>query len=885
MGTDERVRVRIFMSALNGFIDRLLGKWIDFAVRRHVMIIVVAFLATVFALWYTANNLGFNTDTRDMLSSRLDWRQIDLAYEKAFPMYVEDILIVVEADTPDQASDTAQLLYQRLINNGELFDEIFFPAGMEFLQQTSFMYLDTDELHELADRLASIQPFLGQLVRDQSLRGLFGLLEDAIDARRAGEYVDIEPLLNQIIEILQSHRNSDIPRYLSWQNLIAGETEERDVYREYIFINPVIDYASLLPGDSAVKAARADIQALTEQSDLGTVNIRLTGGSTLAYEELESVSRGAGLAALLALFVVTIILTVGLRSWRMIAAALFTLIVGLILTAAMAAATVGELNLISVAFAVLYIGLGIDFAIHFCLRFRELRRTQGIPVALHKTGVTIGRSLALCAITTAIGLYAFIPTQYRGIAELGWISGTGMFISLIVTMTLLPAILTFWPPHNFNNQNGRTLRPLEWFATVPVNHARTITLGALGLVVIALLLLPSVRFDPNTLNLQDPTVESVQTFRDLLADSDDSPWSGIVLVKGKDTLAEKELHLEQLELVDSVRTIRDFIPDDQEEKLYIIDEMNFLLSGTLAAEDETAITGSKRREALDSLIDHLMLAPPQSGEPELQALLHELMAYREFLESAPDKAAARLKQLEIGLLHNLPGRLRSLIAALNAQPVMLENIPDNLLRRWVSQDGWYRIEILPRDDLNEEKAKRAFVDQVRTVAPTLIGMAVIQLEAGDAVVDAFIHAFALALTVITLLLLVLLRSVRDTVLALAPLLLAALLTAATTVILDMPFNFANIIALPLLLGIGVDNSIHMLYRYHHALPDHGLLLRTSTARAILVSALTTICSIGNLAFSAHVGTASMGLLLAIGITISLACALVLLPSLLALRQR
>lgn len=873
------------MSALNVNFDRLLGNWIDFAVRWRISIIVFAVLAAAFALWYTVNNLGFNTDTRDMLSPKLDWRQIDLAYEKEFPMYAEDILIVVEAETPDQAADNARLLHEHLKQNGELFEEVFYPAGLEYLQRASLMFLDMDELHDLSDRLANIQPFLGRLIQDQTLRGLFGLLEDAIEARRDGEHVDLEPLLNQIIEVLQSQRDSAPPRYLSWQNLIAGEVEERDIYREFIFIEPEIDYRSLLPGKEAVEAARADISKIADDTGLNPVNIRVTGVTALAYEELESVSRGAGLAALLALLVVTIILVIGLRSVRMISAALFTLIVGLIFTAAMATLTVGELNLISVAFAVLYIGLGIDFAIHFCLRFRELRRSHAIPDALHETGSTIGRSLGLCAITTAIGLYAFIPTQYRGIAELGWISGTGMFISLIVTMTLLPAILATWPPGNHNNHNRHPIRILEWFASVPVNHARGICISAIILTVAALLLLPAVRFDPNTLNLQDPTIESVQTYRDLLADPDSSPWSGILLAPDEATTHDKVARIKQLELVDSVRTIHDFIPVDQEDKLFLIDEMNFLLGGTLSGEAQSTITDTERMEALERLIEHLDQYPPQADEPELQALQSELFAYRDFLARTPADTASQLQALEQSLLLNLSGRLQALTMALTANPVTIRDIPDVLLRRWLSPGGWYRIEILPRDDLNAEPAKRAFVEQVRAEAPMLIGDPVIQLEAGDAVVTAFIEAFSLALAVITLLLLILLRSLRDTLTALAPLLLAALLTAAATVILNIPFNFANIIALPLLLGIGVDNSIHMLYRYHHALPGNGLLLRTSTARAILVSALTTICSIGNLAFSAHLGTASMGLLLAVGITISLLCALVLLPGLLALRQQ
>ncbi len=427
------------MAAQPSRIDRFLWRWIDMATRWRYIILPVFLVGTVLALMYPLNNISVNTDTRDMLSRDLGWRQLDLAYEEAFPMYVGNILVMVEADTPDQAADAASHLAARLKQQDRHYQSVFYARGLEFLQQSSLLYLDIDELQDLADELASIQPFLGQLVRDQSLRGLFALVEDAVEARRDGRQVELAPLLNRISDVTRATAN-DRQTFLSWQALIRGDTEDRKVYREFIVVQPRLDYSSLLPGESAIEAVRATV-ADTDLQQQFAAGVRLTGSAALDYEELGSVSQGASLAALLALFVVAIILTIGLKSVRLVIAALITLITGLLLTAAMATATVGSLNLISVAFAVLYIGLGIDFAIHFCLRFRELHGTLPTTDALRQTASSIGRSLFICALTTAIGLYAFIPTAYRGIAELGWISGTGMFISLVVTLTLLPALL------------------------------------------------------------------------------------------------------------------------------------------------------------------------------------------------------------------------------------------------------------------------------------------------------------------------------------------------------------------------------------------------------------------------------------------------------------
>lgn len=872
------------MPDFNSWIDRFLSRWVGLSVRQRYLIIPVLLGAAVLSLFYTINNLSVNTNTRDMLSRDLSWRQLDLAYEQAFPMYVDNILVMVEAPTPDQAADAADYLSQRLQQEDSQYQEIFYARGLEFLQQSALLYLDIGELRDMSDKLAQLQPFLGQLVRDQTLRGLFELIEEARKARRNGEKVEMEPLLNHVGSVTRATAEGK-QNYLSWQSLIQGDTEHREIYREYIVIQPRIDYTSLLPGEAAVEAVRstANNAGLAEKFNAG---VRLTGGATLAYEELESVTQGAGIAALLALVVVTFILTAGLRSARLVLASVITLLTGLILTAAMATATVAELNLISVAFAVLYIGLGIDFAIHFCLRFRELHSTMPRLDALRNTGTDIGRSLFLCALTTAIGLYAFIPTDYRGIAELGWISGTGMFISLIVTLTLLPALVAVLAPDKQKPLRTGDYFWRSWLVSLPQRHARPICLAALVLAVAALLLLPRVSFDANTLNLQSRGIESVQAYQDLLAESDASPLHGIVLKK--DPAAARELagRLQKLPEVEAVRAIGDFVPDNQKAKLEIIDELNFLLGVTLTySADQTSLSAEQRRRAFNDMLAYLEQHPPQEDEPALQNFYQGLQTYREHLQKQPGNADEALATLERHLLQNLPGRLANLRSALDATAITQADLPASLRDRWLSPEGWYLLEILPSANLDDEGAMREFVTAVRGETDDLIGAPVIQLEAGDSVVAAFKEAFALAATAIVLLLLILLRSVRDTLLAITPIALAALLTAAGTVILGLSFNYANIIALPLLLGIGIDNSIHILHRHHMAPQNGGQLLRTSTSRAILVSALTTICSIGNLAFSAHQGTASMGLLLAVGIGISLICALILLPSLLALSRK
>jgi hypothetical protein len=268
---------------------------------------------------------------------------------------------------------------------------------------------------------------------------------------------------------------------------------------------------------------------------------------------------------------------------------------------------------------------------------------------------------------------------------------------------------------------------------------------------------------------------------------------------------------------------------------------------------------------------------PQSASARL--LQQSLASFLTLLVDKPPETKARLlHRLQENLLHSFPGRMKALEASLEAEAFASEDLPPDLTARWRSPNQIYRAEVFPAQDLNNTDASRQFVHAVRTIAPEAIGLPVIYLDAGNAVVSAFQKAFMLALVAITTLLFFLLKPKSDVLLIIFPLLLAGLLTGAASVVLNIPFNFANIIALPLLLGIGVDNGIHMVHRMRTAPPADGHILTTSTARAVLFSSLTTISSFGNLAFSPHRGMASMGIMLTLGIGFALFCTLIILPA-------
>jgi len=675
---------------------------------------------------------------------------------------------------------------------------------------------------------------------------------------------------------------------LSWEEMMQDEGNVSNQRQQFILIQPHMNFGNLLAAKPAIQAIRSAVKDLHLDAS-HNLRVRLTGGVPLAYDELISVTKGAKLAGSLALILVGIVLTVGLGSFRLVVATLICLLVGLSLTAAFAAFSIGHLNLISVAFAVLYIGLGVDYAIHLCLRYRELQEKGEPPsTAVWSSVQDVGGSLVLCAITTAIGFYCFVPTAYVGVSELGIISGTGMFISLLVTLTLLPSILCAWPQKNSAPVNAGNIRMLpQWFAGLILHfgqHKRSIRVVVLLIGIGAVSLLPKLSFDYNPFNLRDQHSESIITYKDLVARHTISPSSIMVMIRDADKAREVEQSIGKLQSVDKTISIFDFIPQRQDDKLGLIDDMSLILGPDASENVDAPPTVPQQINAMRKL-DHSLVAylraTPAEDTGAFRTLHDTLSTFIGRVESQKSsEQAATIASLETSLLNTLPATLSFLHTALQAEAVTKSSIPEPLRKRWVSPDGTYRIEVTPKEDVGDIHALRRFVAQVRTIAPEATGAPVFTLEAGNAVIRAFQQASVTALILISLVLVLLLRSAKDTLLVLLPLLLAGALTGACAVLFGIPLNFANVIALPLLLGIGVDNGIHMLQRFRSMQAkgkiDHHLL-STSTSKAVTLSALTTICGFGNLSFSAHQGTASMGQLLTLGIGFTLICTLFVLP--------
>lgn len=873
-------------------LDAALAAWVAFADRRARPLLRAVLALTLLALGWAVTHLGVDSDNIRMLAERLPVRQRHDAFARVFPNLTNALLIVVDAPAPEDAREAARRLAERLAARDDRFHDVFVPGAGPYFERAGLLYRSPDELATLGDQIARIQPFLIALEREPTVANLARLVRIGLDHFDPGatDPATWSAVLDRIHDAtVQVYE--EFPARVSWEELLLEGSALETATRRMIVAEPVLDFDSVLPAAEALAAVRAEAAALGAPG----VTVRVTGNPALNHEEMLALAWDVGVSGVLAFAAVAGILWLALRSWRLVAAALVTLVAGLVWTTAAAALTVGHLNLVSLTFAVLYIGLGIDFAIHLLMHYEEQRR-RGAPHrdALDGAARAVGSSLLLCALTTTLGFFAFLPTDYLGVAELGGIAGTGMVVIVVLTLTLLPALLAagLAPPAR-EGLAAELALPTGW-ARPLTGRPRAVRRGALLAGLAAAAALPALRFDPDVVNLRNPETESVQLFQELVAAGGaTTPWTADVLapdLAAADALAAR---LRAAPGVARAVTLSDYVPTEQEQKRELLADIGFLIdpaSGVVTGASSTRPEPAEQVEALRALHEQLGAAwlddEPSPLGASARRLRAELGAFLDRLAHDVDPVP-ELARLEASLLGRLPQQLERLRRTLDPPPITRADLPPELVRRMLAGDGQARVQVFAAEDLREPGALGRFADAVQSVAPEATGMAIDVVGFGRVISRSLIEALAAALLAIAALVFLLWRRLDDVLLVLAPLVLAGLLTGAAMVGAGLAFNFANVIVLPLLLGIGVDSGIHLVHRARtHAEAAAAAgdpLLASTTARAVFFSFATTMVSFGNLAFSAHRGIASLGVLLVVGMTLTMACNLLVLPALIDAR--
>jgi uncharacterized protein len=844
---------------------------IRFCTKYAYVTIAASVLIAAAAGFYSWRHFAINTDVNTLISENLPWRQRELQFERSIPKRYDNILVVVDAPTPELAALASSALANELSSNKKLFPSVTQLGGTPFFAQNGLLFRSKEEVGAITRQLAAAAPLVRVPVVDPSLRGLSQMIALVLAGVREHELTldDVKQPFTTASAALENVL-AGRPATFSWHELMSGAPSTPSDLRRVTDVRPKLDFTVLEPGIEATDAIRAAATGLDLASRF-QARVRLTGPVPIANEEFATVKDGAFVNGIATLAVVLLILWLALRSFRIILAVVVALLIGLSITAMVGLMLVGALNLISIAFAVLFVGLGVDFGIQFSVRYRQERfKMPDLRTALSLAGARAGIPLTLAAAAVAAGFLSFLPTAYRGVSELGEIAGAGMIIAYLTSITVLPALLyVFHPAGEPEGLGFAWLAPVDDFLE---NQRVPIIVLTLGLAIAGLPLLYYLHFDFNPMNLRSPKVESIATYLDLQRDPSVGANSINVLVPSTAAADQAAQRLKALPEVDRVMTMADFIPSDQPEKLAMIAEAASVLNPVLRAPPRPTPTDADNVEALKRGIDGLTKAAAEQAGPGANASLR-LAAALSKLAAANQAVRKRAEDVFIVPIKSDLDDVRNLVLA---KQISIDNLPPEVVGDWRSKDGNFRVEAVPKGDPGDNENLRAFARAVLAVEPNAIGGPISILESGDTIVRAFIEAGAWALGSIAILLWLALRRFGDVLLTLVPLILAGVVTLEICVLIGLQLNFANIIALPLLLGIGVAFKIYYILSWR---AGRTKLLQSSLTRAVIFSAATTATAFGSLWLSSHPGTSSMGKLLALSLCCTLAAAVLFQPAL------
>jgi uncharacterized protein len=849
-------------------INSAIVRIVDFSARYRWMIVIAGTLLMLGAAVFDAARFSINADIEGLIAQDLPWHQRELQSLRTFPP--KGILVVVKAPTAENAEQATKALAQTLSKNHDLFPAVEQLDSGDFFERNGLLFESPDNLRKIAEGLTRAQPFIAALASDPSLRGVMTGLSFAVQGVQAGQ-MQLEQLAWPLSLTDQTLADvlSGKPATFSWQGLLQGRPPPAKQLRHFIGVQPTLDFAALQPGQKAEGGIRRAAADLDLQNKFGAT-VELTGQVPMHDEQFSVIRYSAVRDTLTATLGVLIILWLALRSWKMIAAVFFSLGVGLAVTVAIGLLLVGAFNLISIAFFVLFVGLGVDFGIQFSVRYRAERHEHAdLHEALRWAARKAGAPLSLAAAATAVGFFAFLPTNYRGLSELGLIAGCGMLIAFACSITLVPAMLALLKPPGEPAPVGfRSLAPLDDFLQ---RHRVAVIAGTFLIVLAGAPLLLHLTFDFNPVNLQRPDSPSVVTYQELQRDPETSGNAAEVLAPSLEKADETAKRLGTLPEVSQALTLNSLIPSDQDQKIAALRAASQRLGAALnpqrtrpAPSDQENITAIQAAAEALSGIAGTATGPAADSARHVSGLLRRVA-------SADAGVRAKLKAAVVPpLIYDLDLLRKSLAPQL----VTINTLPPNLARDWVAPDGTARVKALPKGDPNDTNVLRNFATSVLRAEPSATGGAISLYESGRTVTAAFVEAAILALAAITILLLIALRRLTDVFLTLVPLLLAGVVTLEICVLVGLALNFANIIALPLLLGVGVAFKIYYVMAWRAGKTG---LLQSSLTRAVIFSAMTTAVAFGSMWASSYPGMSSMGKLMALALLCTMAAAVLFQP--------
>ena len=789
-----------------------------------------------------------NSDLGQLIQPKGDqnWYQSNQAFQAAFPTYQQTALVVVRGRDALAVETATQLLKDAFDARGG-FDQVFAPAVEPFIKAHRLYFLEPADLTKWL----------------QGAEFNFGVLQ------RLSEQPTLATTLLIIADMLGVQSGQPLPITLQHaiDGLLAGQptaqafyplvSPEQTDFFNLIIVNGRQSLDEPLPNEQIVRTLRSiiDQQALPE-----SIEIELTGEVVLAHEEISAALTGIEIAGVASILILGVILLVGIGDVRIISAIFLVLLTGVGLTLGYATLTIGSFNTLSMLFVVMFFGLGVDFAAHLALRLQADQATNADTMIAAIQDMA--PALALCTVTSMIAFLSFTPTAYAGMAELGIISAGGMVIALLLTLLMIPAFLTLWPP--LKKPPPLTFLSVKWLP----KYQTPLTLILLAAMPGALYLASHLEFNYSVLSMRDADAPGMKALTRLQENGQQTDYSVVLLADTAQEASRLKTRLAALESVASVQTPADVIPTAQTDKHHRIRAVAELYRDlwTPPEIDEQPL-------AITTALEYLQAQIPSLKGQSLQTA-QQIATFAKTLESDP----AKLALFDAALAQQLGRSKQDLRNLLDAAPFTFSALPKALQHRLISPQGQHLISVQPRLALTDKARTDQFINDVRTIAPMIAGRSAVEWGIGEVVVNAFQEAIFLTLVGVIICLVLYFRNVLTACLVLVPIAFTLILTFAMSSFLSLTLNMANILVVPLIIGLGVDSGVHVTHRFFKG---GALKHQRATRRAVLISGLTTLGTFLSLILSPHQGAASIGLLLTIAIAWLLLLSLFLLPSLLS----
>jgi hopanoid biosynthesis associated RND transporter like protein HpnN len=833
---------------------QLTERWWWFVSKWNAQIVWVTVAMALLSLATFLKWGSLNSDLGQLIrpDTHLDWYQANERFKRDFPQFQQTALVVITGDDARIVAQTARDLSGVLRTSGT-FSSVFAPGVDPFIETHKLYFLSLDQLKEWKKGADYNYPSMLRLADEASLNNLALTIADFVTANPG---LPLPISLSSGLDMFEHESPGDFSAFYPLVD------PDQTSFTELIVVQGIQKLDQPLPNAEIVASLESLIAPFVKA---GKVEIALTGEVVLAHEEIGAALSGIEIAGLLSLILLLLILGLGLRSWPLITIIFVKLLLGTSLTLGLATMIVGSFNTLSMLFVVMFFGLGIDFSVHYVLRAMAEGRID--RASLSHAFRDTSPALALCTVTSAIAFLSFVPTSYRGLAELGLISACGMVIALLLTLFFIPSACLYWTQRQSPRHSARSLQGAKTGFWPTQVIAQGILIGAPLLLALSM----AMTFNYSVLSMRDADSPAMRALVKLQEAGLGTDYS-IQLLAGNTEEADRLRHLlEQKATVASVTTPGDWVPSEGEAKAGVLADLEtkYLDIEILAPTQSDPSETQAANQMVKDYVSESLMGLDQDEAAPLDRLLSVIAQY----EQLPSQRAA----LEQTFRATLEGELAKLLAMLGAKPPSLETLPSTFRSRLISPHDEHLLTISPTIALTDRTRSDRFVADVRSVRAEAAGRTMVEWGIGQVVVDAFAQAIVTTLLIVLVLLFLYFRRLTPVLLVMVPIGLTMIYTLGIAQAMGLSLNMANILMIPLVIGLGVDTGIHLVHRYENPSTSRAT---EATHRAVIISGLTTCGTFFSLSFSPHGGAASIGLLLTLAISMLLIISLSVLPFLL-----